>query len=474
MFDFPWVTPAALALCLAVTTPARAAPTPQPNDYDAADPQRDALTYLHAAANTLLVNCLIWQFDWLEGAETIYFVTGKDIANNFRHGFTFDTDGLSPNFFGHAYGGALHFGAARSTGLGFWETAPFVVAGSVVFEYFSENQYPATNDLIVTSFAGVALGEVLHRMSSLTLDDSTSGFGRFVRELRGTAIDPGRGMTRLFTGQTWTHGAPPTPKPARIAAHVGLDQIQAGTVTDGASFNPSLLIAVDAEYGDLLPAASSSAGTIAAYDFFDFRAAALLVGEQTSGIEYSSLALLHGWSSDMSSAGGPFRDNNVVGFFQSIDYQGSNRTKFAALSAGVGDLVVLRGGPSKRLRLSLDVGWTPLAGMSSAVTPYVGTTFERDYNFSTGASVGLGLRWDVGRLGQLGLRTRQYATAVIDGIHGEELFGYAHAWYEVDLVRDRVGLGVSPKLIHEAGRYTRDRSFQATQLSTQLYLSMRL
>ena len=63
-----------------------------------------------------------------------------------------------------------------------------------------------------------------------------------------------------------------------------------------------------------------------------------------------------------------------------------------------------------------------------------------------GASLGLGVRWDIGRLGQLGLRAREYGTAVIDGIRGQELFGYARAWYEVEAIRDFLGVGMAPKV----------------------------
>ena len=58
-----WVIPA-LAV-LATATPARADDVLPPRDYDAADPNRDVVTYLHAAANAALTSYIIWQFDWI-------------------------------------------------------------------------------------------------------------------------------------------------------------------------------------------------------------------------------------------------------------------------------------------------------------------------------------------------------------------------------------------------------------------------
>ena len=448
-------------------------PPPPPRDYDAPDPNRDLVTHLRAVAGVSLVNYLVWQYDWIADKEHIYRVTGRDIANNYVAGFPLDTDTLNANFFGHPYGGALYFGAARSTGLGLWESAPYVLGGSVMWEMISESQKPSANDIVATSLGGIAIGEILYRVSSLALDDSKSGVARFTREVLALGINPTRGASRVVAGESWSDGPPPIPKYARIVAHAGLDRVAAGTVTDSARFAPSVVVAIDAEYGDLLPASSKT--TIPAYDFFDFYAAANFSSQPTSGLEVSSLGLLHGWSTDVSRDEGPSRDNNVIGLVQSTDYQGTNAIEFAALGLGVGDLLVLRSGPRKRLRLEVDADWAPLAAVSSAVHPFVGTPIIiRDYNFSMGAGLGLGLRWDLGRFSRLGLSARNYGTTVISGTRGVELFGYARLSYEVEAIRDLLGVGMAPKVMFRAGSYSRGRTDEATQLSLQFYATLRL
>ena len=203
-------------------------------------------------------------------------------------------------------------------------------------------------------------------------------------------------------------------------------------------------------------------------------AAAVISSQRTSGFEFGSLGLLHGWSADVSNDEGLFRDNHVLGFVQSTDFQGTDAIEFGAVGVGVGDFLVLRSGYRKRLRLSVDAEWAPLAAVSSAVNPFVGTGNVRDYNFSMGASLGLGLRWDLGRVGQLGLAAREYGTAVINGTPGEELFGYARFWYEAEAVRDLLGVGMAPKFMHRAGRYSGGHTDEATQLSLQFYATFRL
>jgi hypothetical protein len=57
------------------------------------------------------------------------------------------------------------------------------------------------NDLLNTGLGGITLGEMLWRMSSLTLDNRATGSNRVVREIGATLIDPVRGFNRLIRGE---------------------------------------------------------------------------------------------------------------------------------------------------------------------------------------------------------------------------------------------------------------------------------
>jgi hypothetical protein len=460
---------AALVVCAA--TAARAE---EPRDYDAPDPDRNLVTYLRAVAGVGVVNWAVWQIDWALDTDPTYRITGRDVLQHPLSGFPFDEDTLNANFFGHPYGGALYFGVARSAGLSFWESCPFTLGGSLMWELLSESQNPAANDLVATTLGGIALGEILHRLSTRVLDDSSTGVGRFAREAFAFGISPARGVDRLETAQAWSAGPPPLLKPARIVMHAGVDSITAGSVTDTAHYQPGVVLGLDVAYGDLLPAPGKT--TIAPYDFFDFYGGVVLSAQETHGFAVRSLGMLHGWSSDLSSSDqGSSRDNNVLGLVQTGDYEGSDAVEFAGFGLGVADFVALRSRRGARLRVGLDGEWVPVAAVVSDVTPFVRlANVVRNYNFSMGASIGLTLRWDMGPLGELGLIARQYGTEVINGIRGTELFGYSRGWYEVDAVRNLLGVGVAAKFAELRGTYAGARSDTSTQLSLQLYATLHL
>ncbi len=86
-----------------------------------------------------------------------------------------DKDGWAVNYIGHPIQGNLAFNALRSQGAGFWQSSAFTLGHTLLWEYFLEaiNEQPSINDLIVTPIAGIALGELVNRM---TLHFKKGGF----------------------------------------------------------------------------------------------------------------------------------------------------------------------------------------------------------------------------------------------------------------------------------------------------------
>jgi hypothetical protein len=74
-----------------------------------------------------------------------------------------DGDRFLINQFGHPYQGSTYFTSARANGFNFYESILFGPIGSFLWETTCEPE-PSINDLITTSIAGVALGEMLHRL----------------------------------------------------------------------------------------------------------------------------------------------------------------------------------------------------------------------------------------------------------------------------------------------------------------------
>ena len=143
-----------------------------------------------------------WSVDRLVFNAEFSKVGIKTWKENIKHGWEWDQDRFGMNFLGHPYSGTLCFNAARSNGYSFWESFPFAVGGSLLWEYFGENTRPSYNDIINTPVTGALLGEIFYRLSSNILDDRTTGSERTWREIGAGLIDPMRGLNRLIQGKT--------------------------------------------------------------------------------------------------------------------------------------------------------------------------------------------------------------------------------------------------------------------------------
>ena len=131
--------------------------------------------------------------------------TLNSLKHNFTDGMVWDNDFFITNMFAHPYHGNLYFNAARTNGLTFWESAPFSLLGSAMWEFLGETEPPAINDIIATTCGGIAIGEMTHRLSLTILDDRERGFNRFLREAVATIVNPIQGLHRIISGDA-VHG----------------------------------------------------------------------------------------------------------------------------------------------------------------------------------------------------------------------------------------------------------------------------
>lgn len=128
-------------------------------------------------------------------------VTWKTIGRNLSPTkWYWDSDIFRTNLFSHPYHGSIYYNAARSNGLSYVEAIPYVVGGSLMWEISGEMERPSINDFLATSAGGLAIGEVLHRISDRIFDNRKRGCERVVREIIGMVVNPSRGLTRIVTG----------------------------------------------------------------------------------------------------------------------------------------------------------------------------------------------------------------------------------------------------------------------------------
>ncbi|NUO63752.1 MAG: DUF3943 domain-containing protein [Gemmatimonadaceae bacterium] len=157
---------------------------------------------LPAAAGELLAfeaipysfNRWVARIDWGQ-------TTTRTWSYNLHHGWVWDTDHFAINQFAHPYSGNLYFNSARNNGYDFWQSAPFALVGSVLWEYFGETTRPSINDLVNTTLGGITLGETTYRLSSIILDARATGRERVLREIGAALVDPPRGLARGLHGE---------------------------------------------------------------------------------------------------------------------------------------------------------------------------------------------------------------------------------------------------------------------------------
>lgn len=160
-----------------------------------------------AAAIGTGINLGIFGFNRFVTKEDFAYVNFKTIKRNLRTWPVWDSDKLSTNLIGHPYHGSLYYNAARANGYSFYGSLPFTLGGSLMWEFTMENEPPSRNDLISTTFGGVALGEITFRLSDLILDNRTSGSNRFFREFFAGLLAPTRAINRLVTGDAWQYSS---------------------------------------------------------------------------------------------------------------------------------------------------------------------------------------------------------------------------------------------------------------------------
>ena len=159
--------------------------------------------YWQAAAEATGINVGVQLFDRYALNSDFAQTTLNSLKRNFTDGMVWDNDFFITNLFAHPYHGNLYFNAARSNGLSFWESAPYALGGSLMWEFLGETEPPAINDVIATTCGGIAIGEMTHRLSRTVLDDRDRGGSRFLREAAATIINPIQGLHRIFSGDAW-------------------------------------------------------------------------------------------------------------------------------------------------------------------------------------------------------------------------------------------------------------------------------
>jgi hypothetical protein len=172
---------------------------------DYSDIKHPAVTkkkFLRASGSLLLAEIVPWTIDRYVRQMDYAVISTQTLSHNINPGsWTWDGDGFITNQFGHPYHGSLFFNSFRSNGYNFWQSSIATFTGSLIWEIAAENQEPAPNDLINTTFGGVVMGEMTHRLANRIINNNARGFKRQASEVIAFIINPMNGLSRIIDGK---------------------------------------------------------------------------------------------------------------------------------------------------------------------------------------------------------------------------------------------------------------------------------
>lgn len=172
------------------------------NSHPAVKPPVLTKHFGRAATELLLVEVLPWSWDKFLKKADYANISFKTVGHNLQpSSWTWDDDNFQTNQIGHPYHGSQFYTAFRANGYTFWQSVPAALVGSYIWESTAENQPPAINDFINTSFGGVVLGEMTYRLSNKIVNNQARGFKRQASEVIALVINPMNGLNRILRGQ---------------------------------------------------------------------------------------------------------------------------------------------------------------------------------------------------------------------------------------------------------------------------------
>ncbi|MCQ6959144.1 DUF3943 domain-containing protein [Mucilaginibacter aquariorum] len=171
-------------------------------------PAADRRYFRRAAAQLLLADAVPYAVDRYVFHADYARVSFKSISYNLNPGnWAWDHDSFQTNQFMHPYHGSIYFNAFRSNGYSFWQSVPAAFVGSYIWETAGENEAPSPNDFINTSFGGIVLGEMTHRLANEITNNHSHGFRRQLSEVFALLVNPANGFNRILTGK-WGRRTP--------------------------------------------------------------------------------------------------------------------------------------------------------------------------------------------------------------------------------------------------------------------------
>jgi hypothetical protein len=336
------------------------------------------------AVEVLGINAFTWSLDRFILNADFSHIGPSTWKYNIQKGWEWDDDRFGINFVGHPYSGSMTFNAARSQGYNYWQSIPFAIGGSLMWEYFGENTRPSYNDVINTPVNGAFLGEIFYRVSSNILDDRATGGDRAFREVIAGLIDPVRGLNRLLQGKSFRHTGTEVyqKEPMNITISSGVHKINTDNKTIFGNGPINAVVNLQLDYGNPFEIRGRKP-----FDVFRFRTD-FSIG---SGRKILDNILGYGVLFGNTTHWGKLAV--LYGAFQYYDYWDNKTFELGAIGLGGG--LITKYPISKTINLYTNFHLTviPLACNSTRYGPDTSQVRDYTYNNGLGAKFETTLEW---------------------------------------------------------------------------------
>ena len=370
-------------------------------------------------------NVFIWSMDRFLLNEPYSHIGSSTWKYNIQKGWEWDDDRFGINFVGHPYTGSLYFNAARSQGYNYWQSFPYAVAGSLMWEYFGENTRPSYNDIINTPVNGAFLGEVFYRVSSNILDDRVSGGNRTFREIVAGIIDPVRGLNRLLEGKSFRHTRTQVyqQEPLNVTVSPGIHKINLDNKTIFGAGPTNAMFNFQLDYGNPF-----EIRTRKPFDVFRFKT------EFSFGTGRKLLDNILGYGLLFGKSTNWGKLSVLYGAFQYYDYWDNKTFELGALGFGGGLITKYPITKTIELLTNFHVAGTPLAGNSTRYGP--DSSQVRDYTYNNGLEVKFETRLNIGNVVSASFSYYYYILHTFDGPPGNNYVAILRPRIDVRLYKN--------------------------------------
>ena len=158
--------------------------------------------FVRSAGEVGLVQFIPWTYSYFITEADFSRISFKSIGKNTKlSSWEWDDDSFTTNQFAHPFHGSLYYNAFRSNGYDVLPASLATISGSLIWEIAGENQNPSKNDLVNTTFGGVILGEMAHRLARKLTNNNSIGFRRQANEVVSMFINPMSGFNRILDGK---------------------------------------------------------------------------------------------------------------------------------------------------------------------------------------------------------------------------------------------------------------------------------